>query len=599
MMKLSDYVVDFIQQQGVKDIFLLPGGGCIHLVDSIGKSDLNYVCNLHEQACSVAADAYGQYTNNLGVCLVTTGPGGTNALTGVAAGWLDSTPMLVISGQVQKKDMINGRGTRQIGFQELDMPSLAAPITKYAVSVTDPEEIKYHLEKAVFLAQNGRPGPVWIDIPLDVQAAYIDENKLNSFRFEDPTWAKVPKATLKEYVSQFIDDLNKAERPIILAGNGVRLSKSIDKFKEMCDYLYIPVLLTWKAIDFLEDDHPLFVGRPGGVGQRGANFSQQNSDLFLSLGARLDHGQTAYQHKYFARGAIKAIVDIDENEIKKLDMDIKYPLAFDCGEFIDELLRQKNKIKITSLNWLTRCKQWQAKYPVVTDEHFESDDYIDNYAFIETLSYLLPEDALIIPGSSGGCSEVTMQAFKIKKGQRMFNSEGLGPMGFGIPAAIGGCIAAGNKPTVCIDGDGGFIMNIQELEVVKRLNLPIKFFVLNNNGYVSIRNTQESHFDKHFVASGRSSGLTLPSLRKNAEAYGIRYLRFNTTCDLWDIDGVFEQEGPLICEIMLPETHVTAPKASVYKTKDGQFMARPMEDLAPFLDRDEFKANMLIDTIDD
>ena len=540
MTKLSDYVVDFIQQQGVKDIFLLPGGGCIHLVDSIGKSDLNYVCNLHEQACSVAADAYGQYTNNLGVCLVTTGPGGTNALTGVAAGWLDSTPMLIISGQVQKKDMINGRGTRQIGFQELDMPALVAPITKYAVSVTDPEEIKYHLEKAIFLAQDGRSGPVWIDIPLDVQAASIDVNKLKSFKPDAPAWTKVPKTTLKESVSQFINDLNKAKRPIILAGNGVRLSKSIDKFKEMCDYLHIPVLLTWKAI-----------------------------------------------------------VDIDENEIKKLDMDIKYPLAFDCGEFIDELLRQKNKININSLNWLSQCKQWQAKYPVVTEEHFDSDEYIDNYAFIEMLAYLLPEDALIIPGSSGGCSEVTMQAFKIKKGQRMFNSEGLGPMGFGIPAAIGGCIAAGKKPTVCIDGDGGFIMNIQELEVVKRLNLPIKFFVLNNNGYVSIRNTQESHFNKHFVASGKSSGLTLPSLEKNAYAYDIPFTRFEQVDDLWDIGDVLGQEGPMICEVMLPETHVTAPKASVYKTDDGQFMARPMEDLAPFLDRDEFKENMIIDPVND
>jgi len=601
MIKLSDYVVDFIQQQGVKDIFLLPGGGCIHLVDSIGKSDLNYVCNLHEQACSIAADAYGQYTNNLGVCLVTTGPGGTNSLTGVAAAWLDSTPMLIISGQVQKKDMINDRGTRQIGFQELDMVSLASPVTKHAITVTDPKSINYHLEKAVFLAQNGRPGPVWIDIPLDVQAAYIEEKELKGYnpKKETPAWSKVPEVSLKDSVSNLIEDLNRSERPVILAGNGVRLSGSITQLKELCDFLQIPVLLTWKAIDFLEENHPLFVGRPGGVGQRGANFSQQNSDFLLSLGARLDHGQTAYQHKYFAREATKVIVDIDKAEIDKLDMDIKYPIVADCKDFIEEVLKQKHKIKPVSKEWLDKCKDWQAKYPVVTEEHFDDDDNISNYGFIEVLSYLMPEDALIIPGSSGGCSEVTMQAFKIKKGQRMFNSEGLGPMGFGIAAAMGGCIAAGNKPTVCIDGDGGFIMNIQELEVVKRLNLPIKFFVLNNNGYVSIRNTQETHFDKKFVASGRSSGLTLPSLEKNAEAYGIRYMRFETMSDLWDVDGLLEQDGPVICEVMLPEDHVTAPKASVYKTKDGQFMARPMEDLAPFLDRDEFLENMIIAPIDE
>ena len=593
MVKVSDYVVDFIKRQGVEDVFLLPGGGCIHLIDSIGKSDLNFVCNLHEQACSIAADAYGQYTDNLGVCLVTTGPGGTNALTGVAAGWLDSTPMMIISGQVQKKDMINERGTRQIGFQELDMVSLVNPITKYAVTVKDPTTIKYHLERALYLAQNGRPGPVWIDIPLDVQAADVNPETLEGY---SRGWIS-PRSYIP--VSRIIHDLNNSKRPVILAGNGVRLSGGISQFKELCDVLQIPVLLTWKAIDFLEEKHPLFVGRPGGVGQRGANFSQQNSDFLLSLGARLDHGQTAYQHKYFAREATKVIVDIDKSEIDKLDMDIKYPVVVDCKEFIEDLLKHKDLINPAPKWWLSQCKEWQSKYLVVLPEHYEEEGCINNYAFIDILSNVLPENALIIPGSSGGCSEVTMQAFKIKKGQRMFNSEGLGPMGFGIAAAIGGCVAAGKQPTVCIDGDGGFIMNIQELEVVRRLNLPIKFFVLNNNGYVSIRNTQETHFDKRFVASGEQSGLTLPSLQKNAQAYNIPYCRLETAEDLGAIKGILNQEGPLICEVMLPETHVTAPKASVYKNKDGQFMAKPMEDLAPFLDRDEFKANMFIETVND
>jgi len=596
MVKVSDYVVDFIKRQGVEDIFLLPGGGCIHLIDSIGKSDLNFVCNLHEQACSIAADAYGQYTDNLGVCLVTTGPGGTNALTGVAAGWLDSTPMLIVSGQVQKKDMINERGTRQIGFQELDMVRLAKPITKYAVTVKDPDTIRYHLERALYLAQNGRPGPVWLDIPLDVQAADVNPETLEGY-YKVFSLGDCPEATVNPPISRIIEDLNNSNRPVILAGNGVRLSGGISQFKELCDVLQIPVLLTWKAIDFLEEKHPLFVGRPGGVGQRGANFSQQNSDFLLSLGARLDHGQTAYQHKYFAREATKVIVDIDKSEIDKLDMDIKYPMVVDCKEFIEDLLKHKDLINPAPKWWLSQCKGWQSKYPVVLPEHYEEEGCINNYAFIDILSNVLPENALIIPGSSGGCSEVTMQAFKIKKGQRMFNSEGLGPMGFGIAAAIGGCIASGKQPTVCIDGDGGFIMNIQELEVVRRLNLPIKFFVLNNNGYVSIRNTQETHFDKRFVASGEKSGLTLPSLQKNAQAYDIPYRRLETTEDLDAIEGILDQEGPLICEVMLPETHVTAPKASVYKNKDGQFMAKPMEDLAPFLDRDEFKANMFIETI--
>tara|TARA_A100000172_G_C3040804_1_gene110377 strand:+ start:185 stop:1969 length:1785 start_codon:yes stop_codon:yes gene_type:complete len=594
MVKVSDYVVDFIKRQGVEDVFLLPGGGCIHLIDSIGKSDINFVCNLHEQACSIAADAYAQYTNNLGVCLVTTGPGGTNALTGVAAGWLDSTPMLVISGQVQKKDMINEKGTRQIGFQELDMVRLAHPITKYAATVKCPTSIRYHLEKAVYMAKNGRPGPVWLDIPLDVQAAEVSPEELEGYY---SSWTST--YPFKKSIHSIIKDLNSSERPVILAGNGVRLANAIPEFKELCEALQIPVLLTWKGIDYLEETHPLFVGRPGGVGQRGANFSQQNSDFLLSLGARLDHGQTAYQHKYFAREATKVIVDIDKHEIRKLEMDIKYPVVADCKVFIEELLKHKDLINPAPEAWLSQCKKWQRDYPVVLPEHYAEEGCINNYAFVDVLSNVLPEDALIVPGSSGGCSEVTMQAFKIKKGQRMFNSEGLGPMGFGIAAAIGGCIAADKKPTVCIDGDGGFIMNIQELEVVRRLNLPIKFFVLNNNGYVSIRNTQETHFDKRFVASGENSGLTLPSLQRNAQAYEIPYRRLETTEDLEAIDGILEQEGPLICEVMLPETHVTAPKASVYKTKDGQFMAKPMEDLAPFLDRDEFRANMFIETVND
>jgi len=595
MMKVSDYVAKFIQRQGVRDVFLLPGGGCIHLVDSIGKSSLNFICNLHEQACSIAADAYGQYTNNIGVCLVTTGPGGTNAMTGLAAAWLDSTPMLVLSGQVQKKDMIGGRGTRQIGFQEIDMVSVVKPLTKYAITVLEPTEIRYCLEKAVYLAKSGRPGPVWVDIPLDVQACLIDENEIEGYTPESEG-----EHDIQEVVSNVIDDLNRSERPVILAGNGIRLSGSIEGFKELANLLNIPVLLTWKAIDFLEEEHPLFVGRPGGVGQRGANFSQQNSDFLISIGARLDHGQTAYQHKYFARAATKVIVDVDSSEINKLEMDIKHPVVADAGEFIKELLRQKEKINVNCEEWLAKCKEWQKKYPVILPEYWKEKAHVNNYVFIDALSDVTPEGTLLIPGSSGGCSEVTMQAFRIKKGQRMFNSEGLGPMGFGIAASLGGCIASGGKETICIDGDGGFIMNIQELETVRRLNLPIKFFVLNNGGYVSIRTTQNKHFDGNLVASDDESGLTLPPIERQAYTYGIPYARIENPALIHDkLRGILAIDGPVICEIMLPPTHVTAPKASVYKKEDGSFAASPMEDLAPFLDRQEFAENMIIEIIND
>jgi len=599
VIKLSDYVIDFIEKEGVNDIFMLPGGGCIHLVDSLGKSNINFICNLHEQASSIGADAYGQYTNNLGVALVTTGPGGTNTVTGVAGAWLDSTPTLFLSGQVQKKDMVNGRGVRQIGFQEINMVEIVKSITKYSVSVTEPETIKYHLEKAVYLARNGRPGPVWIDIPLDVQSSMIDVDSLEGYRVEEEN----DYPDISRLVSDIIVDLNQSERPIILAGNGIRLSGSIDDFKELIDILQIPVLTTWKGIDYLEETHPLYVGRPGGVGQRGANFSQQNSDLLISLGARLDHGQTAYQHKYFAREATKVIVDVDENEIDKLEMDIKYKVPIDAGEFIRELIQQKDKIETNNVitrQWLKRCKILQEKYPVCLTEHWKEKEYVNNYVFIDTLSDVLPEGSLIVPGSSGGCSEVTMQSFRIKKDQRMFNTEGLGPMGFGISAAIGGCIASGGKETICIDGDGGFIMNVQELETIRRLNLPIKIFVLNNNGYVSIRITQNTHFDGNLVASGDTSGLTLPMLQKNAETYGIPYYKIENHNEIHDhIKNVIETDGPILCEVMLPPTHFTAPKASVFKKEDGSFSTRPMEDLFPFLDREEFNENMIIKTIDD
>jgi len=600
MIKLSDYVIQFIENLGVKNIFLLPGGGSMHLVDSVGKSKkLNYVCNLHEQACAIAADAYGQYTNNLGVALVTTGPGGTNTITGVAAAWLDSTPMLIVSGQVKRPDMVGNRGIRQMGFQEINIVSMVKSITKYAVTVTEPEKIRYYLEKAVSLAMSSRPGPVWVDIPLDVQAVMIDEKQL--ICFEEELNEQINKDKLNEKVSKAIQLLNQSERPVLLVGNGVRLADGIKDFSDMIDLLQIPVLTTWKAIDFLAENHPLFAGRPGAVGQRGANFTQQNSDFILSIGARLDFGQTGYNHRNFARAAKKVIVDIDPNEINKLDMPIEIPICCDAKIFIRDFIKQKNKIKpIYRTNWLKKCKEWQAKYPVILNKYWEQKNYVNNYVLIDVLSDEMSENDLLVPGSSGASSEVTMQAFRVKKGQRIFNSEGLGPMGCGIPASIGGCIASGRKRTVCIDGDGGFYMNVQDLETVKRLNLPIKFFVLNNQGYASIRNTQNSYFEGRYVASDTSSGLTLPNTRKIADAFGISFVQIKNHKSIREkVREILNIEGPVICEVILPFEHVTAPKLSSYQKKNGSMVSRPLEDLAPFLDREEFRENMLIPIIDD
>ena len=523
-MKLSDYVVSFFEQKGIKNIFMLSGGGCIHLVDSFGKSNINYICNLHEQAAAICAEAYAQYTNAPSVCLVTTGPGGTNALTGVASAWLDSIPMVIISGQVQRKDMKQNKAVRQIGFQEIDIVSIVKPITKYATTVTDPSEIKFTLEKAYHLASTGRQGPVWIDIPLDVQSAHIDENAIDEYK---PMWWDQAPAhadeEIKLKVSQVYDLISNSKRPVILAGNGIRSAKAQSQFKKLIELLNIPVLTTWKAIDFLDENHPLFVGRPGIAAQRGANFSQQNSDLFISIGARLDHGQTAYNHINFAREAKKVIVDIDVAEIDKMQFDVDCQVVGDALGFINEMIAQKDGNDQNDFSWwLKKCKDWQHKYSVILPEYWEQDIGVNNYVLIDVLSDLMSSNDLLIPGSSGACSEVTMQAFRTKAGQRIFNSEGLGSMGFGIPAAIGGCVASGSKHTVCIDGDGGFVMNVQELETVRRLKLPIKFFVLNNGGYVSIRNTQNKHFEL-LVASGKTSGVTLPSIEKIAHSYNIEY----------------------------------------------------------------------------
>ena len=595
MIKLSDYVINFVKNLGVKHIFLLPGGGCMHLVDSVGRcKEIEYVCNLHEQACAIAADAYGQYTNNLGVALVTTGPGGTNTLTGVAAAWLESTPTLFISGQVKRPDIVGQRGVRQMGFQEVNIVELVKSITKYAVTITEPDTIKYHLGKAAYFAKNGRPGPVWIDIPLDVQAIQIDETNLNSFDPEELHLVK-DNLYLVQQVSKCIELLNSSERPALLVGNGVRLAKAEVEFFQLLKILNIPVLATWKVIDYFPHDDPNYIGRPGAVAHRAANFTQQTSDFLLTIGARLDLGQTGYNHEDFAKNAHKVIVDTDEHEINKLNMKIDVPIVSDAKDFLIEFIKQKDRI-ITKdrKKWWERCLRWKEKYPLMQKEYYDVEDGVNNYVFLDVLSECLNSEDVIVPGSSGACSEVTMQAFKVKPGMRVFNSNSLGPMGFAIPASIGGCIASGKKRTICIDGDGGFQMNIQELETIRRLNLPIKIFVLDNNGYGSIRSTQNNYFNGFLVASDATSGLTFPDLEKIAAAYSIPFFEIKDSVDLKKrISVVVNNVGPVICSVKVPTNQFTAPRVSSKQNPDGTMVSLPMEDLWPFLDREEFKANMI------
>ncbi len=562
----------------------------MHLVDSLGRNDsLEYTCCLHEQAVAIATEAYAQYNNELGVALVTTGPGGTNTITGVAGGWIDSTPMLILSGQAKREDMMTGRGIRQMGIQEVDITSVVSPVTKYAVTVLKPEKIKFYLQKAVYEATNGRRGPVWVDIPLDVQGAMIDENTLEEFIPPVETVSAFDK-TVAEHVMELI---NTSSRPAILAGNGIRLSGAMESFYRLIDRLNIPVLTSWKMSDALPEDHPLYCGRPGIIGQRGANFIQQTADCLLILGSRLDLCQTGFNHPNFAKNAKKIIVDIDSNEIGKLDMDFSLTVNASADVFVDAMLNASEDFSEDFTGWLKHARELYLKYPVILPEYAEGNGLVNTYHLLDVLSDVLTGEDLIVPGSSGACAELTQQAFKVTSGQRIQNTPGLGAMGFGLPAVIGACIASGGRRTIGITGDGGIQMNIQELQTLKRIGLPIKMFVLNNDGYGSIHGMQKNRFDGNFVACGPTSGLTLPDMCKLASAYGLSTLRIENQANLKNkLEEVLNMPGPVICDVLVDPNVPSAPRLSSEVLPDGRIVSKPMEDLAPFLPREEFNAIM-------
>ncbi len=542
----------------------------------------------------MAAETYSKATNNFGVAVVTTGPGGTNAVTGVAGAWLDSTPCMFISGQVKRADIVGSLGVRQHGVQEINIVPIVQSITKYAVTILDPLSIRYHLEKAVYLAKSGRPGPVWIDIPLDVQGSIVDADALVGFDSADAAQPS-EAAYIESKVAQVIEMINSSERPILLAGNGIRLAGGQEHFLQLADRLGIPVLTTWLAIDFMPDSHKFFAGRPGSVAPRGANFALQNADLLLSIGARLDLVVTGYDQEKFARGARKIMVDIDRAEIEKMKMHIDVPICGDAKVFIESLLQQNAKIKEKDRSaWISRCREWKKKYPVVLPEHRELRGRVSVYYLSEILSEELKGDDVIVSGSSGAGIEVFLLAYKVKEGQRIFHTTALGAMGNGLPSAIGACLAAGRRRTVSVDGDGGFQLNVQELETVARLDLPIKFFVLNNAGFASIRSSQMRYFGR-LVCADASSGLTLPDIKKVASAYGLKTAHIaDQTALRLQIREILDSPGPVVCEVMTRVDEMRAPSLSSVRRADGSMVSKPLEDLWPFLDRDEFFSNMIV-----
>jgi len=583
-------------------VFLVTGGGAMHLNQSLGaETAIEPVCNSHEQASAICAEAYAKVTNHLGVCMVTTGPGATNAVTGVAGAWLDSTPMLVVSGQVKRPDRMfskDGRplGMRQLGVQEVDIVSIVKPITKYAVTVLDPLDIRYHLEKALYLAVHGRSGPVWIDIPLDVQAAPIPEPA--TLRAFDPAELPAPsvQSDLPAEVRRLIEKLNQSERPLLFAGNGIRLARATAEFDELRHLLGVATVATWCAADLVPSDDPTYVGRPGSVAARGANFALQNCDFLLAVGVRLDFAITGYAPQNLAREAHKVAVDIDAAELAKLHPHLQQPICADAKAFLAEMLRQRDSIRLRDRSaWDARCADWKTRYPVVTDEHRQHDSRVSTFYLAEVIGGESSPADLLVSGSSGSGIEIFLLACPTRNGQRIYHTAGLGAMGFGLPMSLAVSIGGGRRRTILVDGDGGFQFNIQELETASRLMLPVKFFVLNNDGYASIRASQKGYFGKPSIGCDASTGLTVPDLSKVAAAYNIPSVVIADQTNLrGDVRRVLAMEGPVIVDVHVIPDETRAPRLQSYQKPDGSMVSRPLEDMFPFLPREEFLANMIV-----
>ncbi len=599
MIKVTDYIVKRLVEYGVKHVFMITGGGAMHLNDSFGKcKEIEFICNHHEQASAIGAEGYARTSGKPGVVVVTSGPGGTNTLTGVIGQWLDSVPGLYLSGQVKRETTIERCreiGLRQLGDQEINIVDIVRPVTKCASVVSEPKEIRQLLEKSLYLATHGRPGPVWLDIPLDVQGALIDENSLQGFD-PDQERSLSTDPDLQDKIAEVLHLLRKAERPVFLAGQGIRLAGAQGLFLETVEKMGIPVLSTFCGFDLIPTEHPLYIGRIGTIGNRAGNFALQNADLLLSVGSRNNIRQVSYNWSSFARSAAKIIVDIDQAELSKPTVKPDLAIRSDAGRFLEELDRQtEGEVLPDFQGWVEWCRARKERYPAVSQAHRVSQNAVNPYYFIEELTGLLGRDSVMVAGNGSACV-VLFQAGKVKENQRIFWNSGCASMGYDLPAAIGACFANGKKDVVCIAGDGSLQMNIQELQTVAYHNLPIKIFVLNNNGYISIRQTQEAFFDARYVGCDSESGVGFPDIVKIAQAYGLVTEVIDGHRDLKDkIGRILAASGPVVCDVKLSGDYRFEPKLSSERKADGRIVSKPLEDMYPFLDREEFKDNMLVD----
>ncbi len=598
-MKLSDYVAQKVVELGVGHVFMVTGGGAMHLNHSLGThKHLECVFNHHEQACAIGAEAYYRLTNRLPVVNVTSGPGGTNAITGVYGAFVDSIGMVVLSGQVKWETTVRSTGLplRQYGDQELDIEELVRPVTKYVAMVTDPQTIRYHLEKAFYIATSGRPGPCWLDIPLNVQAAKIEPVTLVGF---DPAELDEPwrKTNLVSVSAEILKKISEAKRPVVFVGGGIRLSGQHTTFIQLIENLGVPVVTGWNAHDAIWNDHPLYAGRPGTIGDRAGNFVVQNADLLLILGSRLNIRQVSYNWTSFAREAFKIWVDVDETELRKPTVTPNMPVHASLTDLLPVLAAASYQgPNDDHISWLAWCKERQRRFPIVLPEYWNNDQ-VNPYCFVQRLFEALPDDQITVTGNGSACV-VSFQAAELKKGQRLWTNSGCATMGYDLPAAIGACKASGGKPIVCLAGDGSIMMNLQELQTIVGNNLPIKIFILNNSGYVSIFQTHRNFFGGVEVGGGPTSGVTFPDFEPLCKAFGLPFSRCNTHDDLAaGIQQTLDASGPAVCEIMIDKNLVFAPKLGAKQLPDGRIVSPPLEDLSPFLSREELRDNMIIDIV--
>lgn len=598
MIKVTDYIVKRLSEYGVRHAFMITGGGAMHLNDSFGACDsIQYICNHHEQASAIGAEGYARVAGSLAVAVVTSGPGGTNTLTGVIGQWIDSVPVLYLSGQVKRETTIEScreLELRQLGDQEINIVDIVRPVTKFAAIVLKPEDIGLLLDKALFIATNGRPGPVWIDIPLDVQGALIDENKMPKYS-PGTDAVTIDDSLVQDQVANVMELLQKAKRPVFLAGQGIRIAGAQDTFLRVAERLQIPVVSSFSGVDLIPSDHPLFMGRIGSVGTRCGNFTLQNADLLISVGSRNNIRQVSYNWKSFAREAVKVVVDIDAAELKKPTVIPDLAIQADAGEFLSKLSSLIDYVALPSWSdWLEWCDVRRKKYPFVLPKHRVSETNINPYHFIDRLSEQLTADAIVVAGNGTACVNL-FQAGRVKKGQRMFWNSGSASMGYDLPAAIGACFAANGKDVVCLAGDGSLQMNVQEFQTVAHHQLPLKLFVLSNNGYISIRLSQEANFSGHLVGCDKSCGVSFPDITKIAAAYGLPAVVIDSHDQLDEkIAQVLATPGPVVCDIRLQHNHSFEPKTSSERKPDGRMVSKPLEDMFPFLDRDEFRSNMIV-----